>query len=64
MAQNFTPQRFQPQPESNSEKELTFKMKNTLSPSSATIRNLLNYSKALVTIPVSFTENYSLILLN
>jgi hypothetical protein len=64
MAENFTSHQFQSQPESNSEKELTFKMKQTLSPSSATIRSLLNYSKALVSVPNKLTENYSFILLN
>ncbi|HAH58484.1 MAG TPA: hypothetical protein DCL86_10070 [Bacteroidales bacterium] len=64
MAENFTSHHFQPQPESKSEKEITFNMKQTLSPSTATIRCLLNYSKALVTVPNKLAENYSFILLN
>jgi hypothetical protein len=34
------------------------------SPSEATIRNILNYSKALAAVPNSLTGNFSLILLN
>ena len=64
MAENFTPPHFQQQPESNSERELTFKMKQTSSPSAATILNLLNYSKALVSVPNKISGKYSLILLN
>ncbi|HPG32751.1 MAG: hypothetical protein H6541_12875 [Lentimicrobiaceae bacterium] len=35
-----------------------------VSPSEATIRNLLNYSKALSAIPDRLTGNFTLILLN
>jgi len=34
------------------------------SPAEATIRNILNYSKALSAVPNSLTGNFSLILLN
>ncbi|MHC1773878.1 MAG: hypothetical protein AB9834_00560 [Lentimicrobium sp.] len=34
------------------------------SPSEATIRNILNYSKALTSVQNSITGNFSLILLN
>ncbi|MFH1119412.1 MAG: hypothetical protein V1775_06280 [Bacteroidota bacterium] len=34
------------------------------SPSEVTIRNILNYSKALSVVPDSLTGNFSLILLN
>lgn len=34
------------------------------SPSEATVRNILNYSKALSAVPNSLTGNFSLILLN
>lgn len=64
MAQNFTPKHFQQHPKASSESELSLKMKQNLSPSSATIRNLLNYSKALVIVPDSISTKYSFILLN
>lgn len=64
MAENFTPPHFQQQPESNSERELTFNMKRTLSPSTSTVLNLLNYSKALVSVPNKISGKYSLLLLN